>query len=118
MTGESVPLNLATKGHTMKASVIICLRRCLLASSIIAGIMVVDGCDWPASPDAPANLLVAQDHAPDSSTAPRYELRAKHDPNGTGKFYMGREIAQMMGPGGIEWLDRTAREEEEHPAIV
>ena len=41
-----------------------------------------------------------------------------HDPNGTGKFYMGREIAQMMGPGGIEWLDRREREEEEHPAKV
>ena len=41
-----------------------------------------------------------------------------HDPNGTGKFYMGREIAQVMGPGGIEWLDRANREQEEHPAEV
>jgi ubiquinone/menaquinone biosynthesis C-methylase UbiE len=31
---------------------------------------------------------------------------------------MGREIAQVMGPGGIEWLDRREREEEEHPADV
>lgn len=31
---------------------------------------------------------------------------------------MGREIAQVMGPGGIEWLDRPEREEEEHPAEV
>jgi ubiquinone/menaquinone biosynthesis C-methylase UbiE len=31
---------------------------------------------------------------------------------------MGREIAQVMGPGGIEWLDRREREEEEHPAQV
>jgi ubiquinone/menaquinone biosynthesis C-methylase UbiE len=31
---------------------------------------------------------------------------------------MGREIAQVMGPGGIEWLDRPQREEEEHPAKV
>ena len=27
-----------------------------------------------------------------------------HDQNGTGKFYMGREIAQVMGPGGIPGL--------------
>jgi ubiquinone/menaquinone biosynthesis C-methylase UbiE len=31
---------------------------------------------------------------------------------------MGREIAQVMGPGGIEWLDRREREQEEHPAEV
>jgi ubiquinone/menaquinone biosynthesis C-methylase UbiE len=48
--------------------------------------------------------------------SPIYETRANHDPNGIGKFYMGREIAQVMGPGGIEWLDRRSREQEEHPA--
>jgi len=48
----------------------------------------------------------------------RYETRAIHDPNGTGRFYMGREIAQVMGPGGIAWLDRPEREAEEHPAEV
>jgi ubiquinone/menaquinone biosynthesis C-methylase UbiE len=47
-----------------------------------------------------------------------YETRAVHDPNGTGKFYMGREIAQVMGPGGIPWLDRPERESEEKPAEV
>jgi ubiquinone/menaquinone biosynthesis C-methylase UbiE len=52
------------------------------------------------------------------SQMPRYETRANHDSNGTGKFYMGREIAQVMGPGGIEWLDRRERETEEHPAEV
>src|SRR4051812_554681 len=27
----------------------------------------------------------------------RYEFRNVHDPDGLGKFYMGREIAQVMG---------------------
>jgi len=49
---------------------------------------------------------------------PLYETRQTHDPNGTGKFYMGREIAQVMGPGGIAWLDRPEREEEEDPGVV
>jgi len=49
---------------------------------------------------------------------PLYETREVHDPNGTGKFYMGREIAQVMGPGGIDWLDRPEREDEERPAAV
>ena len=54
-----------------------------------------------------------------SSTAkPIYETREVHDPNGTGKFYMGREIAQVMGPGGIAWLDRPEREDEERPEAV
>ncbi len=65
-----------------------------------------------------AQAFIAQGQASDSSRQPRYETRAKHDPNGTGKFYMGREIAQMMGPGGIEWLDRPEREEQERPDLV
>jgi precorrin-6B methylase 2 len=47
--------------------------------------------------------------------AQRYEVRAKHDPDGIGKFYLGREIAQVMGPGGILWLERSEREIEEQP---
>ena len=31
---------------------------------------------------------------------------------------MGREIAQVMGPGGIEWLGRPEREDEERPTKV
>ena len=49
---------------------------------------------------------------------PLYETRAIHDQNGTGKFYMGREIAQVMGPAGIPWLDRPEREDQEKPSIV
>lgn len=49
---------------------------------------------------------------------PLYETREVHDPNGTGKFYLGREIAQVMGPGGIPWLDRPERETEQKPAEV
>ncbi len=49
---------------------------------------------------------------------PLYETRAKHDPNGIGKFYMDREIAHVMGPGGIPWLERPEREDEERPTKV
>ena len=69
-------------------------------------------------PDALVYPVFQQDGAPNSSTRPLYVTRVNHDPDGTGKFYMGREIAQVMGPGGIEWLDRRGREEEEHPAKV
>ncbi|HJZ89339.1 MAG TPA: class I SAM-dependent methyltransferase [Gemmataceae bacterium] len=45
----------------------------------------------------------------------RYEWRAKHDRDGIGKFYMGREIAQVMGHLAATWLERPEREEEENP---
>ena len=48
--------------------------------------------------------------------APRYEFRRDHDPDGTGKFYQGREIAQVMGHEAAGWLDRPEREKEEQPA--
>ncbi|HVE39951.1 MAG TPA: class I SAM-dependent methyltransferase [Planctomycetota bacterium] len=46
---------------------------------------------------------------------PPYETRERHDPNGINKWYLGREIAHVMGPGGIPWLDRPERESEENP---
>ncbi len=49
------------------------------------------------------------------ANAPRYETRVEHDPDGIGKFYMGREIAQVMGHQAAEWLDRPEREKEEEP---
>jgi len=67
---------------------------------------------------ATQHSLAAGSQAASSSGHPRYETRAVHDPNGTGKFYMGREIAQVMGPGGIPWLDRPEREDEERPSAV
>ena len=35
------------------------------------------------------------------------------DFNGIGKWYMGREIAYVMGFQGIDWLERSEREKEE-----
>jgi ubiquinone/menaquinone biosynthesis C-methylase UbiE len=36
------------------------------------------------------------------------------DINGIGKWYMGREIAHVMGFQGISWLERSKREKEEN----
>src|SRR5437870_13836833 len=46
----------------------------------------------------------------------RYEVRKDHDPDGIGKFYMGREIAHVMGHLAAEWLERPEREKEEAPS--
>jgi ubiquinone/menaquinone biosynthesis C-methylase UbiE len=37
---------------------------------------------------------------------------------GTGKFYMGREIARVMGHCGADWLERPNREREEAPDVL
>jgi len=58
--------------------------------------------------------------APDNRDAAkgRYEIRADHDPNGIGKFYMGREIAHVMGHQVADWLERPERESEERPDLL
>jgi ubiquinone/menaquinone biosynthesis C-methylase UbiE len=60
-----------------------------------------------------AALLGLQDAVP---PPPGYEERAVHDPNGIGKFYLGREIAHVMGHLAAAWLERPEREREEEPA--
>jgi predicted methyltransferase len=42
----------------------------------------------------------------------------KSDPDGTGKWYLGREIAHVMSHYGIGWLERTEREEEERTTLL
>ncbi len=51
--------------------------------------------------------------AADVPPPPPYEMRAEHDRNGIGKFFMGREIAHVMGHQAAGWLERPEREEEE-----
>jgi len=37
---------------------------------------------------------------------------------GTGKFYLGREISQVMGAAGADWLDRNERQQEENSSLA
>lgn len=57
-------------------------------------------------------VLIAQAEEPKK---PRYETRKLHDPDGIGKFYLDREIAQVMGHRAAGWLERPEREKEEAP---
>ena len=49
---------------------------------------------------------------------PVYSHRKEHDPNGTGKFYMNREIARVMSFHGAPWLERPSREREEKLSLL
>jgi len=53
-----------------------------------------------------------------STNQPAYETKNEHNPDGIGKFYMGREIAQVMGHQGADWLERPERQEEERPDLA
>ncbi|MBW4489238.1 MAG: class I SAM-dependent methyltransferase [Trichocoleus desertorum ATA4-8-CV12] len=47
-----------------------------------------------------------------------YQQRDRHNSDGIGKIYMGREIAQVMGHQGAAWLERSSRSWEEQPQRV
>jgi ubiquinone/menaquinone biosynthesis C-methylase UbiE len=74
--------------------------RCLVA--LLAALVVL------------APLLRAESPAK-TTERPRYTFR-RDDPHGIGKWYMGREIAQVMGYQGAGWLERPEREQEEQPS--
>ena len=44
--------------------------------------------------------------------------QGRASPDGIGKFYDGREIAQVMGFEGAAWLERPTREEEERTDLL
>ena len=57
---------------------------------------------------------VAEDTTP---SPPPYE-KGVQTRDGIGKFFLGREIAQVMGHQGASWLDRPEREREEDPTAI
>jgi len=64
------------------------------------------------------HVSAAEDRPEANNETPRYTFRDDHDPNGIGKFYMGREIARVMGHQGIAWLERPEREQEEGLSLL
>jgi ubiquinone/menaquinone biosynthesis C-methylase UbiE len=63
-------------------------------------------------------LLDAHIVTANPTTTAVYEQRAIHSPDGIGKYYMGREIAKVMGHTGAGWLERPSREVEEQPSKI
>ncbi len=55
--------------------------------------------------------------AAESPLASRYQ-QGPASPDGIGRFYLGREIAFVMGHQGAPWLERPERLEEERPDLL
>jgi len=68
-------------------------------------------------PVSRATLSAGAPEAPVPALPPRdtlgYETRAPRDPNGIGRYYLGRQIAHVMGHEGADWLERDERTREE-----
>ena len=47
-----------------------------------------------------------------------YETAPPRDPNGIGTYYLGRQIAHVMGHEGASWLERSGRQQEEGTDIL
>mgnify|MGYP003836307869 CR=1 FL=1 len=79
--------------------------------------------DTPATPGPaarvdppPAGPSTADLPAPPPDAAEPLYTRGPTSKGGTGKYYMGREIATVLGHAGIDWLERPERETEEEPS--
>ncbi|MDC0870380.1 class I SAM-dependent methyltransferase [Flavobacteriaceae bacterium] len=59
-------------------------------------------------------LLISNKSLSQTTNANNNYIFKSGDYNGIGKWYMGREIAYVMGFEGISWLERSEREEEEN----
>ena len=65
-------------------------------------------------------LLAGCQASPATTTISADAVYQQRSPSrdGIGKFYMGREIAQVMGHLGADWLERPTREREEQPQAL
>jgi predicted methyltransferase len=70
-----------------------------LQAACLAAILLLTGCASGQVKSVPKDTL-------------GYSTKAPH-PDGTGKVYVGREIAHVMGTSGGEWLERDTRQQEE-----
>lgn len=90
------------------------LTRCLtFGIAVLIGVMSWLGGMGGAIAEPLLKPLLAP--AESDATAGMYKYRTVHDPDGTGKVYLGREIAHYMGHRGAAWLERPDREVQEQP---
>lgn len=108
---------------TNRKSVRLCCVYCAILSVILWMIMAngaffsqVEAQETPpAADESPADASKEDTPSkPAEKVKDRYQTKKNHDPNGQGKFYMGRELAQVMSFHGAPWLERPERESEEH----
>lgn len=86
----------------------------LLALVFVAGIVGY----WLTTRPSPAQETVEETATSERSPLVDSYTFGTASFDGIGKFYLGREIAQMMGHQAIGWLERDNREDEEAPSAA
>ncbi len=88
------------------------IRRSLQVVCLLCLVLTLSACEVFRPPTL-GDPVVAK---PQSLTAADlYEYRDRHSADGIGKFYLGREIANVMGHQEAMWLERPSRSLLEHP---
>jgi precorrin-6B methylase 2 len=104
------------KMNQSRRSFRLCCFVCALLGGILSLLLYHGAFDSLANAqESPVKQKAADATARDSD---RYQILEAHDPNGTGKFYLGREIALVMGFQAANWLERPEREEEERLTLL
>jgi ubiquinone/menaquinone biosynthesis C-methylase UbiE len=85
---------------------------CAILAIAIAQLSRTSSADEPKGAAEPPKAA-AKERPAKERHGPRYRSGTRSR-DGIGKFYFGREIAQVMGYQGIDWLERPERESEEH----
>ncbi|MDY6936035.1 MAG: methyltransferase domain-containing protein [Cyanobacteriota bacterium] len=65
-----------------------------------------------------SQIDLAINSAANSTSNSVYQERQIHSPDGIGKFYLGREIAKVMGHQEMWWLERPQRNAKERPLMA
>jgi SAM-dependent methyltransferase len=84
---------------------------------ILFGTLPLVSCTQAPIVESDATVAAQRRYETNPDTA-GYQRRAPQDPNGISKYYMGRQIAHVMGHDGAEWLERPDREREEGTSIL
>jgi ubiquinone/menaquinone biosynthesis C-methylase UbiE len=107
---------------TRRSSVRLCCVFCAVLSVILWMLMTSGSFlsqasaqdSFNAEQESPAEEKTPKSDEKSDKGKSRYQTKRIHDPNGQGKFYMGRELAVVMTYHGAPWLERPERENEEH----
>ncbi|AYA35627.1 class I SAM-dependent methyltransferase [Hymenobacter oligotrophus] len=91
------------------------LRRAVVATFAVPALLFACTQTPIAESDAARVVQGRTEASPDTAG---YQRRAPQDPNGISRYYMGRQIAHVMGHDGAGWLERPDREQEEGTDIL
>ena len=83
----------------------------------VAGVLVLSCTQLPAE-TRPSSAVEEHLSALVKTDTSGYETAPPRDPNGIGTYYLGRQIAHVMGHEGASWLERNGRRQEEGTDIL